>query len=526
MNQRTRRAFLTEVGKGMLVAGLGLSLAHELGATTTWIDDGPEALSFGSLEPLVSLLQELPGDRLLPVLVERLRQGLELRQLTAAAALANARTFGGEHYYGFHVFMALAPAFHMAQELPTERQPLPLLKVLYRNAHYTQAVGGKASQALKPVKPGSSSRDAVERLHRTINQGDRATSEQLLATMSAQSPEVAFNALLQGVEDNHDVHSVVLPWRAWAMLELVGREHAFTLLRQSVRHCAKRSADSKNRLAELERARSLVPKLLDQHQLLKNPFGNRIAEDTWIAQLSETILTASPEQAGEAVAMALAEGFRPEQVGEAISLAANQLVLRQVTKSEGNDYLWRTHGDSLGVHASDTVNAWRNMIRVSQQRHQAAGLILAAVDVSQSHHWPKRNGKTAFDSQPFPHPDHVAAIKPSTPAALLKELDGAVRENDQLRACALVQKYSQVSQESRPVFDLLLGYAISEDGRLHAEKYYRTVVEEYTTTRQAYRWRHVVGLARVIASSYGYSQGDKKEGRAPGYQEACRLLRV
>ena len=43
---------------------------------------------------------------------------MELRQLVAAGALANARTFGGEDYVGFHTMMALAPGFHIAQELP------------------------------------------------------------------------------------------------------------------------------------------------------------------------------------------------------------------------------------------------------------------------------------------------------------------------------------------------------------------------------------------------------------------------
>ena len=80
--------------------------------------------------------------------------------------------------------------------------------------------------------------------------------------------------------------------------------------------------------------------------------------------------------------------------------------------------------------------------------------------------------------------------------------------------------------EARPAFDLLLRYAVREDGRLHAEKYYRTTTEEFATTRPAFRWRQVVSLALVTASMYGYSQQDKKEGRAPGYEEACKLLKV
>ena len=68
------------------------------------------------------------------------------------------------------------------------------------------------------------------------------------------------------------------------------------------------------------------------------------------------------------------------------------------------------------------------------------------------------------------------------------------------------------------MFDVLRKYAVSEDGALHAEKYYRTVAEEFAATRPAFRWRHLVGLARVTASEYGYP--------APGHAEARRLVGV
>src|SRR5919205_724363 len=71
-----------------------------------------------------------------------------------AAALANARTFGGEDYVGCHTMMALAPSFHMARELPEDRRPLPVLKVLYRNTNRIQEHGGRASEVLHRVKPG------------------------------------------------------------------------------------------------------------------------------------------------------------------------------------------------------------------------------------------------------------------------------------------------------------------------------------------------------------------------------------
>src|SRR5947209_13124962 len=107
------------------------------------------------MEPLVRLMQDTPVARLLPALTARLKDGTDLRSLVAAAALANARTFGGEDYVGFHTLMALAPAFHMTRELPEDRRALPVLKVLYRNTNRIHEHGGCGSEVLHPVKPGT-----------------------------------------------------------------------------------------------------------------------------------------------------------------------------------------------------------------------------------------------------------------------------------------------------------------------------------------------------------------------------------
>ena len=106
------------------------------------------------------------------------------------------------------------------------------------------------------------------------------------------------------------------------------------------------------------------------------------------------------------------------------------------------------------------------------------------------------------------------------------EAEEAIRANDQSRAAAAIAVYGEQGYGERPVFDLMLDYAVSEDGKLHAEKYYRTCVEEFATTSPSFRWRHLVGLARVTASAYGFDVNDNPGYRAPGYDEACRLLNV
>src|SRR5687767_3505321 len=110
MSNRNRRQFLADVGKGMLVASVGTALASELGVSPAFAD-GPDSLTFGKLEPLVRLMQDTPADKLLPIVVDKIKGGTELKTIVAAAALANARTFGGHNYDGYHAFMSLAPSY-------------------------------------------------------------------------------------------------------------------------------------------------------------------------------------------------------------------------------------------------------------------------------------------------------------------------------------------------------------------------------------------------------------------------------
>ncbi|MEQ1839104.1 MAG: hypothetical protein ABL994_01735, partial [Verrucomicrobiales bacterium] len=149
----SRRRFLAGVGQGTLIATFGPVLAADLGlAPRSYAAGGSESLNFGDLEPLVCYLQETPVEALQAGLAEKLQSGTPLKQLIAAGALANARTFGGEDYVGFHTFMALAPALHMASLLPEKEQALPVFKVLYRNTNRIGESGGRSAEVLHPVE--------------------------------------------------------------------------------------------------------------------------------------------------------------------------------------------------------------------------------------------------------------------------------------------------------------------------------------------------------------------------------------
>jgi hypothetical protein len=416
--------------------------------------------------------------------------------------------------------MALAPAFHMAKQMPEDRRALPVLKVLYRNTNRIHEHGGAASEVLKTVRPGSlsASHESGEALRDAVRGKDVNEAERTFAAIAAGSPEAAFNSLLVAVEDETEVHRVVLPYRAWELLDVVGPEQAHTMLRQSVRYCVK-SEQNNRRPAGDDQPRALLPKLFDQHKLPRTSAETRRAEDAWVAAMSKTVFESSPSAAADAVAAALAEGIDPRDVGEAIALAANQLVLRDAGRPER----WASpgkppgsvHGDSVGVHASDAVNAWRNMSRVVNPRNAAACLILAGYEVARD-----RQSRAAefLKWTPRPLADVLAEVKATEPSRMLAELESAVQANQQEIASALVSRYGALGHPADPVFALLIKYAVSEDGALHAEKYYNTVREEFASTRPAFRWNQLVALARVTASECGRP--------APGMAQARELLKV
>lgn len=508
---QSRRRFLIEVSHGTLLATIGPALAAELGLTSAEAAEAPAALNFGALEPLVCFMQETPVAKLQPALLAKLNGGTTLKKLVAAGVLANARTFGGEDYVGFHTLMALSPALKMAGSMPDKQQALPVFKVLYRNTNRIQENGGRADEVLHPVV-APDGKFTGQHLHDAVKKKDIAQAEATFAALMQQSPDAGFNALLTCVQDNPEVHRTVLPYRAWDLLDLVGREHATTMLRMSLRYCL--NAENSRRPEWDEHANALT-KLLDEHKLLGRDPGTKMMDDGALDKLSMTIFSGTPTAAAGAVAAALAEGFDPHEIGEALSLAANQFVLRDRGRPPEWEFAGKptgsVHGDSVGVHSSDSVHAWRNLSSVSQGRNVFACLILAGWQIARD-----RSDQSFLEWQPMPSKRQIGQVTATDQAKLLAELDTMIRGNLQAHAAAVVHRWGMLNLPTEPVLAVLRSFAVSEDGALHAEKYYQTCYDEFHRTRAAFRWRHLTALARVTASEFGRP--------APGQTEARELI--
>jgi hypothetical protein len=512
MTGTDRREFMQEVGEGMLAVIVGPALLAELGlGANAYTDDTTKPVP-GGLGKLAGLLQQTAPAKLLPALAEQVKKGVGLRDLIAAGAIANVRAFGGQDYVGFHTFMALCPSYSMAMALPEKERAVPIFKVLFRNSNQIHGKKCHEIDSLAEAKPAKL-KDGVparEQLRDAAREKNVAKAEQVFAAMKDSKPEQDYADIQLLVQDDLNVHRVVLAWRSWEVLGFTGKDQARSMLRQTVRFCA----DASHQRRDPSPIRTALPKLLEGHKLLSSKVGTRKADDAAVEKLAKTVYQDTPLKAAEAVAAALADGVAPDSISEAISLAATMLVLgdpgrpKEWTsdgKPEGS-----VHGDSVGVHASDAANAWRHIAAVSSARNTFASLIASA------YHTAGQAGRQM--KVPYPLDAEIEKVTEKDAAKVLAALDEAIKGKDQKRASAVAARYGALGHDAKALVALCRKYAVSEDGALHAEKYYQTTTEEFARGRAAFRWRHLVALARVTASLYGRP--------APGMADTRKLLGV
>lgn len=483
----------------MLASVVGLGVGQDLGLNGVLFAGEVGRLNFGDLEPLVSMMQETPADALMPRLKGELDRGTTLSTLITAAALANARTFGGEDYTGYHCFMAMVPALAMSRRLSGRRAALPVLKVLHRNARRTQAHGGRRDEVLLPVVPDKSfAGDAQAYLLAAGRDGQFDDAEATLASVSGQGPGAAFAALQPLVRDNIDVHQVVLAYRSFDMMQLTGPDNGQVLLRQVLRQCINRDESRRRQGRQAPAIRTLLPALMDAHGLNGEIEATKALSPAEFEELAQLIFTADRDEAAGAVAAQLASGVSGDDMGEALSLAAVRLLLHDPGRSRGTEGKPKgsVHGASVGLHAADTANAWRGIATATGGSNANACLVTAA--------WHAAGQSGRMDRLKPHHASEREFASTVPPEKLLGALGETLRDGDQKRSCALVERYGELDRDPAALIAVLIEPALEYDGALHHEKYFHTATQEYARSRPESRWNHLVALARVMASGYGF----------------------
>ena len=172
--------------------------------------------------------------------------------------------------------MAMLPALAMSGLLAGNRRPLPVLKVLYRNAQQIQSVGGASKTTLHALHAPSTPpwETSAVQIRDACRKVDVDRGERLLATVGG-SPLDLFNALQPAIQDDLNVHRFVFAHRTYGLVGLLGKEYSYSLLRQCVRLCADHERIRIEHKQAESPIRALLPKLLDQYKLAGKSLGKR-----------------------------------------------------------------------------------------------------------------------------------------------------------------------------------------------------------------------------------------------------------
>jgi hypothetical protein len=389
-----------------------------------------------------------------------------------------------------------------------KQRPLPILKVLYRTSTHIHGARCTHEDRLADVGPTKidDKTPAAIQMRDAARARKLAQAEQIFVSLPG-TPEQTYDDVQLLIQDDLNVHRVVLAWRAWEVLDFIGKDHARDMLRQTVRFCSDPRHGRQGHPIQ-----KVLPRLLEEYKLLSAKPGSKKVDDAWIEKVAKVVYADKQEKAAQTVAAALADGVDPDAISEALSLAGTMLVLgdpgRKKEWSSPGKPEGSVHGDSVGVHASDAANGWRHIARVANARNTFASLIAAAYHTAGQAGWQM--------SKPYPLLEDVEKVESKDGETLIAALDEALRGKDQKRAAAVAARYGALGHDAKAIFAKLRQYAVSEDGALHAEKYYQTVSEEYARSREKFRWLHVIALARVTASAGGQP--------APGVAEARKML--
>src|SRR5262249_1657835 len=115
-------------------------------------------------------------------------------------------------------------------------------------------------------------------------------AEQIFASLKG-TPEQTYDDVQLLIQDDLNVHRVVLASRGWEVLDFIGKDHARDMLRQTVRFCS----DPRHTGRQAHPIRQVLPRLLDAHKLLSARPGSKQVDDAWIERLAKTVYSDQQE---------------------------------------------------------------------------------------------------------------------------------------------------------------------------------------------------------------------------------------
>jgi hypothetical protein len=489
----------------------------------------PRRIQFSEdIEPLVQFIEDTPPQEIVDRTLEKLRAGLPIHTMLTASALAVTRSTEmppGHHGGPLHPLAGLYAVAKTVERLEGEQRFLPVLQhVALTNKHiHHPAMGPYALPEFAPEDAGGVEATKAAFLN-AVGRGEWNKADHLYLWLWDHAPRIeAFDLLLSvAIPKNfHDDHYFMFPGTVWRAFETGVLDKAFfpAVMRPVVRFVTRAPVAPNNPMPS---PLPQIEALIEEHQLMKRILRQRSGEDETaaIGALGEAISAVDVfADIPVLMAKALAGGLSLEGAGEALSIGAAGLFLRSLG------------GNPMDVHLHTSINLRRYLLGLDGISLKNKLLLLLT--------WQSgpeiRSTQTRME--PYPQPDMAAVA--ALPARSQQELLDAIKHSiytqpptdwskvtnlGVMRAVPEVKETVNLATQymksgyDPQAFIATLAEIVCHDNftEMHAFKHHQSIVEEFHSTREPWRWMHLVCGAQAAAISFGKNM--------TVYEEALELM--
>src|SRR5215468_7901192 len=468
-----------------------------------------------AIEPLVQFIEDTPPSEIVDRALAKLREGVPTQTMLMASALAVTRSTEmppGHHGGPLHPLAGLYAVSKTVERLEGEERFVPVLQhVALTNKHINHPAMGPY-QLLEFAEEDAGGFEAAKAAFlAAVQRGEWNKSDHLFQWIWKNAPPIeAFDMLMSvAIPKNfHDDHYFMFPGTVWRAFETGVLDKAYlpVLMRPVVRFVTRSPVAPNNPMPS---PLPQIEALIEEHGLLQRIYRQRTGEDETaaIGELGETIAAVDVfADIPILMAKALAGGISLEGAGEALSIGAAGLFLRSLG------------GNPMDVHLHTSINLRRYLLRLDGISLKNKLLLLLT--------W--QSGpeirSTATRMEPYPQPDMkaVAALPARSQGALLDAIKyriytqpptdwskvtnlGVMRAVPEVKETVkLATQYMKAGHDPQALIARLAEIVCHDNfTEMHAFKHHQSIVEEYHTTREPWRWMHLVCGAQAAAISFG-----------------------
>lgn len=460
------------------------------------------------VDELIGWLRSTTPEQVMDEAAQKLAAGVAEDDMWAASVLAASRYVNNQAHnlMGFvaHAMVGCEDARRLAQGQPQRTRFLLLLQSLHQTVADMYDPCFSPAELL-PTWPifEPTLEEGINRLRRDIHIGEFSRADHRLAGLNELlTPEEIANLVLDiGLEGMvTDEHTIISPTLMLGIMELVGWERGFDLMRWAVRYCASFPIDTSAYERSMQLACDLgleegPPTMAFQPERIL-PLRQRF----WEAEATARPLLA---------AQALVDGCSPATiVAAAAQCACDMYLVVAPVPHEDFDAISR---EVAPIHIGNCLRTLYDALAYMSPRTQ----VLAALQAGSQ----LERGPSVLDAdfhfvpfhaiEPYSCAGDVAAMERYDTDDLLGYLREAIRHHDYRMVTAAVRAYADKGGDAEAMIALLTELACTDHGTLmHNFKHLNSMVIEFRRAAQWNQttpdpWSFLMQAARFIAWYYG-----------------------